>query len=113
MHLCVLLQALTTGFLDPSALFRHEVAYVMGQMASPAAIDALKRMLENESEHAMVRHEAAEALGAIASEGITPYLTQYQQNDKDRIVRESCDVALDLADYWTNDEVSTAVNPNK
>jgi deoxyhypusine monooxygenase len=105
--------ALTSGFSDPSAVFRHEVAYVMGQMAHPAAIISLKQMLSNEGEHAMVRHEAAEALGAIAADGITPYLQTYQQSDKDRIVRESCDVALDLADYWTNDEVSTAVNPNK
>lgn len=70
-------------------------------------------MLSNEGEHAMVRHEAAEALGSIASNEITPYLQGYQKNDKDRIVRESCDVALDLADYWTNDEICTTVNPNQ
>jgi deoxyhypusine monooxygenase len=105
--------ALATGFDDDSAVFRHEVAYVMGQIQHPAAVESLKKMLSNPQEHAMVRHEAAEALGSIATEEITPYLKTYQQDDKDRIVRESCDVALDLADYWTNDEVVTAVNPNQ
>lgn len=70
-------------------------------------------MLSNPDEHAMVRHEAAEALGSIATEEITPYLKTYQESDKDRIVRESCDVALDLADYWNNDEVCTTVDPNQ
>ena len=85
----------------------------MGQLAHPAAIASLKQMLSNEGEHAMVRHEAAEALGSIGADHITPYLQGYQHNDKDRIVRESCDVALDLAEYWNNDEVSTALNPNQ
>lgn len=71
------------------------------------------QMLSNEGEHAMVRHEAAEALGSIASEELSPYLKEYQKGDKDAIVRESCDVALDLVDYWNNDDVCTAVNPNQ
>jgi deoxyhypusine monooxygenase len=113
---CAPSQALATGFKDPSAVFRHEVAYVLGQMAHPAAVASLKASLSDESEHAMVRHEAAEALGAIADEDaaakdLQRYLQQYQQNDKDKIVRESCDVALDIADYWASDEVSSAVNP--
>lgn len=108
-------KALVTGFSDPSALFRHEVAYVMGQMAHPAAVDSLKKVVSDSEEHSMVRHEAAEALGAIGDqvEGITPFLQTCLREDKDRIVRESCDVALDLAEYWTSDEVSSAVNPNQ
>lgn len=105
--------ALATGFEDKSAVFRHEVAYVMGQMQHPAAVEALKKALSNPDEHAMVRHEAAEALGSIAQDDLTPYLQEYQKNDKDRIVRESCDVALDLAEYWKSDEVVTAVDPNQ
>jgi deoxyhypusine monooxygenase len=106
-------KALVTGFSDPSAVFRHEVAYVMGQMAHPAAVQSLKTLVSNQGEHAMVRHEAAEALGAIgdrSSEGITPFLQTFREADNDRIVRESCDVALDLAEYWTSDEVSTALH---
>ena len=34
--------ALATGFEDKSAVFRHEVAYVMGQIQHPAAVESLK-----------------------------------------------------------------------
>lgn len=36
--------ALTTGLDDSSALFRHEVAYVLGQLAHPAAAEALSKV---------------------------------------------------------------------
>ena len=36
--------ALTAGLHDESALFRHEVAYVLGQLAHPAATDALEQV---------------------------------------------------------------------
>ena len=56
--------ALATGLNDPhSALFRHEVAYVFGQLCSPHSVPALMECLRNTQEMAMVRHEAAEALG--------------------------------------------------
>jgi deoxyhypusine monooxygenase len=100
--------ALATGFNDSSAVFRHEIAYVMGQMQNPAALSVLTDRLQDSSEHAMVRHEAAEAIGSIAETDCEPMLKQFA-NDKDTIVRESCDVALDLVDYWNNDEVSTAI----
>lgn len=101
--------ALAEGFGDSSALFRHEIAYVMGQLQHPASVQALKKVLVDEKEHAMVRHEAAEALGSIAHEDCPPLLKRFQAPETDRIVRESCDVALDLCDYWTNDEVSSAL----
>jgi len=52
--------ALLEGFSDSSALFRHEVAYVLGQMQRAVTIDGLSNVLCNEEEHRMVRHEAAE-----------------------------------------------------
>jgi len=55
--------ALVEGLNDDSALFKHEVCYVLGQMAHPAAVPALTKILRKKDEHAMVRHEAAEALG--------------------------------------------------
>lgn len=82
-----------------SALFRHEVAYVMGQLQHRAAVPALLKALQDRAEHAMVRHEAAEALGAIGDEELTALLKRFQV-DEERIVRESCDVALDIMDYW-------------
>jgi deoxyhypusine monooxygenase len=55
--------ALADGLNDASALFRHEIGYVFGQLQHPAAVDALVVTLGRKGEHEMVRHEAAEALG--------------------------------------------------
>jgi len=90
--------ALTHGLDDDSALFRHEIAYVLGQLAHPAAVPALVRKLKDESEHEMVRHECAEALGSIATKDVLPILQSYRQ-DKHRVVKESCDVAMDMYEY--------------
>lgn len=38
-------KALAEGLLDKSALFRHEVAYVLGQLQNPAAAPALAKVL--------------------------------------------------------------------
>lgn len=96
--------ALCTGLKDSSALFRHEVAYVLGQCAHPVSFDALKESLELADEHPMVRHEAAEALGAIGTPECVDLLQKYLK-DGSVIVRESCEVALDVVDYWQ--ELST------
>lgn len=91
--------ALAEAFADPNALFKHEVAYVMGQMENPVTVPALKKVLLDENEHRMVRHEAAEALGAIGTTECEEILKQYL-NDDAQVVRESCEVALDIMDYW-------------
>lgn len=46
----------------------------------------------------MVRHECAEALGSIATDECYPVLKKYSQ-DKERVVRESCLVALDMWEH--------------
>ena len=89
-----------TGFQDPSALFRHEVAYVLGQMQRLSSANALIEVLQNQQEHRMVRHEAAEALGAVGGERATKALQDFH-DDSETVVKESCDVALDIVDYWT------------
>ena len=43
----------------------------------------------------MVRHEAAEAIGSIAAEDTRALLLRFR-DDQDRIVAESCEVALDI-----------------
>lgn len=91
--------ALAEGFKDDSTLFRHEIAYVMGQMENVVTIPSLKEVLMNHSEHRMVRHEAAEALGAIGTPECEEILKVYVQ-DEHQVVRESCEVALDIMDYW-------------
>ncbi|KAF0684130.1 Aste57867_23860 [Aphanomyces stellatus] len=91
--------ALAAAFHDSSALFRHEIAYVMGQMVNPVTVPSLKAVLIDEKEHRMVRHEAAEALGAIGTPECEDILKVYLK-DSHQVVRESCEVALDIIDYW-------------
>ncbi|KAI9917232.1 hypothetical protein PsorP6_012999 [Peronosclerospora sorghi] len=59
--------ALVEAFSDPNDLFKHEIAFVMGQMENLIVVPALKKVLLDEPQHRMVRHEAAEALGAIGT----------------------------------------------
>lgn len=84
-----------------SPLLRHEVAYVLGQLQHPTSVEALEKSLRRADEHKMVRHEAAEALGAIDGRwsDVERILTEFTK-DADDVVRESCLVGLDAADYW-------------
>lgn len=93
---------------DPSPLFRHEVAYVLGQLAHPASATALMESVTKESEHEMVRHEAAEALGAIGTEECVEFLQKYL-NDGTIMLKESCIVAIDAADYWASSTDDTKI----
>lgn len=59
----------------------------------------------------MVRHEAAEALGSLGEEeGVEDVLKRFL-HDKERVVRESCIVALDMAEYEKAGEVEYALIP--
>jgi len=91
--------ALLVGFSDESSLFRHEVAYVLGQMQRNVTISGLSEVLKNTNEHKMVRHEAAEALGAIGGSVVEELLSVYRDDVED-VVKESCVVALDTIEYW-------------
>ena len=86
---------------ESSALFRHEVAYVLGQMQHNASVEALAESLRPVGEHAMVKHESTEALGAIEGrwEDVEVTLKTFLE-DEDDVIRESAIVALDAADYW-------------
>lgn len=96
--------ALADGLRCKSALFRHEIAYVLGQMQHEACVTQLKENLEKIDENPMVRHECAEALGAIAKGECREILEKYV-HDKERVVKESCVVALDMHDYQTGEEL--------
>ncbi len=102
-----------------SALLKHEVAFVLGQLQNSLAVPYLQRALEDEGESAMVRHEAAEALGAIAAQvchlffpyyrfhihhpqDAVPLLKKYATS-QEPIVAQSCLVALDVSDYFNNE----------
>ncbi|KAK3602390.1 hypothetical protein CHS0354_026278 [Potamilus streckersoni] len=90
--------ALAEGLKCNSALFRHEIAYVLGQIQSDACIKQLTENLEDKHENPMVRHECAEALGSIASEECIRILENYI-TDNERVVKESCVVALDMCEF--------------
>ncbi|XP_021234296.1 deoxyhypusine hydroxylase [Numida meleagris] len=90
--------ALADGLRAGSALFRHEIGYVLGQMQDEACVPQLTAALRSRAENPMVRHECAEALGSIARPSCLETLRAFAQ-DEERVVRESCEVALDMYEY--------------
>lgn len=103
--------SLAKGFQDPSALFRHEIAFVFGQLSHPASIPSLVETLSNVKEASMVRHEAAEALGSLGEEdGVEEVLKKFL-NDPEQVVRDSIVVALDMAEFERNGEMEYATIP--
>jgi len=93
--------------MNISALQRHEVAFILGQIRQECTIEALTTRLADLAESSMVRHECAEALGSIGTEECMNLLEKYL-SDQERIVRESCEVALDMCEYATTDEFEYA-----
>ena len=90
--------ALAAAYVSKSALLKHEIAYVMGQMQDSHAVPHLIVRLEDKDEDLMVRHEAAEALGAIGDRTALDVLERFVDDDE-VVVAESCEVALDLLDW--------------
>ncbi|XP_077129687.1 deoxyhypusine hydroxylase [Ranitomeya variabilis] len=90
--------ALIDGLQCGGSLFRHEIGYVLGQMQHEAAVPGLAAALDRLQENPMVRHECAEALGSIAQEDCLKALRTHV-GDLEQVVRESCEVALDMYEY--------------
>ena len=90
--------ALAAAFDSNSALLKHEIAYVLGQMQNNHAVPTLIDRLEDLDEDLMVRHEAAEALGAIGDRTAIETLSKFV-NDTEPVISESCEVALDLLEW--------------
>ncbi|XP_005094647.1 deoxyhypusine hydroxylase [Aplysia californica] len=99
--------ALAEGLKCSSALFRHEIAYVLGQIQSDACLDQLYENLKDAQESPMVRHECAEALGSIATPKASKMLENYLK-DPERVVRESCIIALDMSEYENGEDFQYA-----
>ena len=91
-------EALAAAFDSNSALLKHEIAYVMGQMQNPVAVPYLIDRLSDMDEDPMVRHEAAEALGAIGDPSAVETLKRFR-DDPEVVISESCEVALDLLEW--------------
>ncbi|KAJ6475087.1 armadillo-type protein [Mycena vitilis] len=101
--------ALAAGFTDDSALFKHEIAFVFGQLLSTHSVPALLKVLENADESEMVRHEAAEALGGIGTPEVLPHLKEWMaREDAPLVVRQSCEVAIDMWEHENSDEFQYA-----
>ncbi|KAF7456210.1 Deoxyhypusine hydroxylase [Cryptosporidium felis] len=101
-----------------SAVFRHECAFVLGQIQIISTANALSRVVSDVSEESMVRHEAAFALGSVGSSDPRAHESLSKQDssctieelrrvrklaietlqkfshDQDRVVAESCVVGL-------------------
>lgn len=101
------INAIGKGLKCKSALFRHEIAFVLGQLQHECSIGVLADNLKDNTENEMVRHECAEALGAIATDECIELLTQYKDDAK-QVVKESCIVALDMCEYENSPEFQYA-----
>lgn len=99
--------ALGDGLQCSSALFRHEIGYVLGQIQHEASIPQLQAALEKVQENPMVRHECAEALGSIGKEACLEILERYKE-DQERVVKESCEVALDMLEHENSSQFQYA-----
>ncbi|KAF9241207.1 armadillo-type protein [Melanogaster broomeanus] len=101
--------ALVCGFSDDSALFKHEIAFVFGQLLSAHSVPSLLKVLQDTHESDMVRHEAAEALGGIATPEVLPHLKEWMARpDAPTVVRESCQVAIDMWEFENSGEFQYA-----
>ena len=91
-------EALASAFNSKSALLKHEIAYVLGQMQDKHAVEFLVDRLNDLDEDLMVRHEAAEALGAIGDRKAMQVLEKFV-DDPEPVISESCEVAIDLLEW--------------
>jgi len=96
--------SLAAAFDSSSALLKHEIAYVLGQMQDDSAVPHLISRLEDLKEDVMVRHEAAEALGAIGNRTAMSTLEKFA-SDEEIVVAESCEVAIDLLNWVSSDRL--------
>ena len=83
-----------------SALLKHEVGFVFGQLGhdwAKPAIPYLEAAVNDPNESPIVRHECVIALGDISKSKTV--MEKYFKDECD-MVRESCLVASDMVDYW-------------
>jgi deoxyhypusine monooxygenase len=98
------IEAIAAGFVSPSALLKHELAYCLGQTRNAAAVPFLQLVLKDKAEDAMCRHEAAEALGALGDEGSLELLKAFRDdNNEIDVVKETCEIAVDRI-QWEHDK---------
>ncbi|XP_009702755.1 PREDICTED: deoxyhypusine hydroxylase [Cariama cristata] len=84
---------------------RYRAMFALRNLGGQAAVLALadglhsgSALFRHRTENPMVRHECAEALGSIARPSCLETLRAFAR-DEERVVRESCEVALDMYEY--------------
>ncbi|PVV03925.1 hypothetical protein BB560_001588 [Smittium megazygosporum] len=87
-----------------SELFKHELAYCLGQLQNPEAIALLEDLVRDEDEFIMVRHEAAEALGAISDERSIQFLKTFIGGSCKEL-SETCYLAAKKIEYNKETEI--------
>lgn len=75
-----------------TTLFRHEIAYVLGQMEAKEAIPTLIAVLRDGADDPIVRHECGEALGAIADPSVLAVLEELSSDARPEVA-ETCQIA--------------------
>ncbi|KAL5963078.1 Deoxyhypusine hydroxylase [Taenia solium] len=118
-HFSEVVETLSESLAAPgSALLRHEVAFILGQLSITRTGNALIERLNDRQEAPMVRHEAAMALGEVAGaaeaeegDGSENSLAIRARQallmgckDPEPVVRDSCALALDMADYVASND---------
>ena len=100
------IEVLAEGLKSKNALFRHEIAYVLGQIQSPLvtyclgqigdpqAIPVLSEVLTDLKQEPIVRHEAGEALGAIGDVSVLQLLQRIRDEDQEEVVIDTCKLAV-------------------
>lgn len=83
---------------------------MFGQLSDPHSIPALLKAAGNKNEASMVRHEAVEALGGIVDERVEAFLKEYAL-DEDPVVKDSAEVALDMAEFERSGQFEYALIP--
>ncbi|XP_006813050.2 deoxyhypusine hydroxylase-like, partial [Saccoglossus kowalevskii] len=93
--------ALAEGLGCSSILFRHEIAYALGQMENEGGANQLIASLQNSNESPLVRHECATALAAIGRADCVQALND-NINDGESVVSESCELGLNMYIWLVN-----------
>lgn len=94
-------EAISTTLSSPSVLLGHESSYCLGQTKNLAATPFLKAVLEDRTADPIVRHECAEALAALGDISCLELLKDLRDNDRELVVRETCEIAVDKI-LWEN-----------
>jgi deoxyhypusine monooxygenase len=89
-----------------SALMRHELAYILGQIQNPTVCPLLEAILKDENDDVLVRHESAEALGALGVIEYLPVLEEYCAHLVPE-VSETCKIAVELVKWRSKCEAQS------